>query len=191
MNLKNCFLIACIFTTFSIFAQDKYEIETKTSIVEWIGEKVTGSHTGTVKINKGHVLVDRNAIINGKLEMDMTSIIVTDITNESSKEKLQGHLNSPDFFSIEKFPTAKLKIIEVKPIKGNSYSITAELTIKDITEKVQIPATILMEENKLVVIGEAKIDRTKFDIRYGSGSFFDNLGDKAIDNIFTIKFQLK
>jgi len=168
----------------------EYVVNQKTSALEWTGKKVTGQHEGTIAIKEGKINVNDGVIQNGVLIIDMTSIIVTDLEDEGTNAKLKGHLSSDDFFGIQKHPTAILKIIKVESKGGDKYHIHGELTIKGITEKVEIPATIKMEENKLVAIGTAEIDRTKYGIKYGSGSFFDGLGDKAINDLFTVKFKV-
>lgn len=169
---------------------DEYAVNKKVSSIEWVGKKVTGSHNGTIKIKDGLINVEDGKIINGNLTIDMNSIVVLDLEDPETNAKLHGHLMSDDFFGVEKHPEAFLKINKVELIEGTKHHIHGELTIKDHSEKVEIPATILSEGNKIVAAGEIKIDRTKYGIKYGSGSFFDDLGDKAIDNEFIVKFKV-
>ncbi|MEQ8625897.1 MAG: YceI family protein [Vicingaceae bacterium] len=166
------------------------KVNNKISSIEWIGKKVTGQHEGTIKVKEGLINVEDGNLSNGMLVIDMSSIIITDIKDPETNAKLAGHLNSDDFFGVENHPTATLKINSTKKVEGENYIIMADLTIKGHTEKVEIPATIKMEEDKVVAVGEVEIDRTKFGIRYGSGSFFDDLGDKAIYDNFTVKFKV-
>lgn len=167
-----------------------YSVDTKVSSIEWTGEKVTGSHEGTIMVKEGSVVIEDGKIVSGTLFIDMTSIKVTDIEDEGTNAKLKGHLSSDDFFGVKAHPTAQLKITSVKHTEGKQHIIVGELTIKGTTQAVEIPATIMMEDNKVVVIGETKIDRTKYDIRYGSGQFFDGLGDRMIYDEFTVKFKV-
>ncbi len=167
-----------------------YTVDQKVSSIEWVGEKVTGSHMGTIMVETGKVMMEDGKIIGGNLNINMNSIVVTDIEDEGTNAKLKGHLMSDDFFGVKAHPKSMLKIVSVKQLKDKQHIITADLTIKGKTERVEIPVTVMMEDNKLVVIGETKIDRTKFDIRYGSGSFFEGLGDKMIYDEFTIKFKV-
>ena len=169
---------------------DKYKIKRENSSVEWLGKKVTGSHGGTIELKDGEILLENGKITSGIIYIDMTTIIITDIKDEKSNAKLLKHLVSPSFFHTEEYPIGKLKIEKVELQSGNQYIIFGNLSLKDITQRIEIPSTILMEENKIVAIGETKIDRTKFDIRYGSNSFFDNLGDKAILDDFVVKFKV-
>ena len=168
----------------------EYLVNKEISKVEWVGKKVTGSHEGTIKIKNGSVSLANNKISKGNLIIDMKTIEITDIADTKTNAKLKGHLISSDFFGVEEFPTASLKINEVKYLKDNKVELMCDLTIKEFTAKIMVPASVILEKNKLVVIGEVEIDRTKYDIRYGSGSFFDNLGDKAINDDFTIKFKV-
>lgn len=191
--MKRLFSTAtALFLSIALFAggNEEYKVKKEMSSLDWIGKKVTGSHNGTISIKDGMVMVENGKITGGTLIVDMTTIIVEDIEDAETNAKLVGHLNSDDFFGSANNPTSTLKINKVEQIKGDNYTIHADLTIKGKTEKVEIPATIKNKDGKLVVVGETQIDRTKFDIKYGSGSFFDNLGDKAIDNLFTIKFKV-
>lgn len=171
-------------------AEETYTVNLRTSTLEWTGKKVTGSHNGKISIQEGRINVADGAIIGGTIIIDMQSIVVSDIEDEGTNAKLKGHLSSDDFFGVGSHPTATFKIISVKKKEGENYTIKADLTIKGKTETIEFPALVKMEENKLVAIGTAEIDRTKYDIKYGSGSFFDNLGDKAIDDTFSVKFKI-
>ena len=83
-----------------------------------------------------------------------------------------------------------MSVVKSQRIDEKRLKITADLTIKEITKRIEFEVTLLIEGKKMVAIGEVDIDRTQFDIRYGSGSFIDNLGDKAIKDLFTIKFKV-
>ena len=119
----------------------------------------------------------------------MTSIACTDLEGEMAG-KLVGHLMSPDFFSTADFPTATLDILKVAP-KGmnDEYKITGNLTIKETTKEVKFYATVSDNAG----MADLEIDRTEFDVRYGSSSFFGFLGDKTIydEFDFNVKLSLK
>ncbi len=170
--------------------EKELKVNKKISSIEWTGKKVTGQHQGTIMLKEGSINVDGDQLINGILVIDMNTIMVTDIEDEETNAKLKGHLYSDDFFGVKKNPTAVLKINSTKKVKDDNYIIMADLTIKGHTEQIEIPAVIMMVDDKVVVIGEVEIDRTKFGIKYGSGSFFDDLGDKAIYDNFTVKFKI-
>lgn len=170
--------------------KQEFSVDKKVSKLEWVGKKVTGQHEGTINVESGTIQVSDGKITGGMLSIDMNSIIITDLEDPETNAKLKGHLESDDFFGIKNHPKASLKINEVKHIEGKKHEIIADLTIKGKTEKVVIPANIIMEDNKVVAIGEVAIDRTKFGIKYGSGQFFEDLGDRMIDDEFIVKFKV-
>ena len=165
---------------------EKKEVKVSESKVTWKGYKVTGSHDGNINLKSGHLEMKGKELVGGEFVVDMTSIVVTDLEAGKGKEKLEGHLKSADFFGVESNPTSKLVFTSVKPMNDNSYTVTGDLTIKGITKPVTL--VVSMFENK--ASATLKIDRTKYDIKYGSGSFFDNLGDKAIYDDFDLVVDL-
>lgn len=150
------------------------------SSVTWHASKVTGSHFGKVPISDAKLDYTNGKITGGSFEMDMSNLTVEDITDAGSNQKLTGHLKSDDFFSVAKFPKAMMKITNVKTTDGKTYEITANLTIKGVTTPVTFPATLAMANGKMVTTAEIKFDRTKYDIKYRSGSYFEDLADKLI-----------
>jgi polyisoprenoid-binding protein YceI len=174
--------IALSFTTID----GKKEIKVEKSKVVWKGYKVTGSHQGVIAIKSGHLNFNDGKLTGGDFIIDMSTITSTDLEGEY-KGKLEGHLKSDDFFGIEKFPTASLIFTKVSSISKNSYKVTGGLTIKGKTEIISFNLSIY--GNKANV--SLKIDRTKFDVRYGSTSFFDGLKDKAIYDEFDLVADLE
>lgn len=167
-----------------------YKVDNKLSNLEWTGKKVTGEHSGTIMVKEGNIMVENNMIKGGSILFDMNTINCTDLEGEY-KGKLEGHLQSEDFFNVAAHSTAKLEIKSVKKGEGEDmYDVTADLTIKGITQPITFPAVVKMENGKLVAIGSVDVDRTKYSIQYGSGQFFEGLGDKMIYDDFTIKFKL-
>jgi polyisoprenoid-binding protein YceI len=129
-------------------------------------------------------------IMAGTFEMDMNSINNTDVADKGYNEKFVGHLKSDDFFSTAKYPKATF-VLTKSSSKGNgNYDVSGKLTIKGISNEVTFPAQITADGKQLKASAKITVDRTKFDIKYGSGSFFDNLGDKAIDNNFILDVNL-
>ena len=188
-TLKNLAIITFVtlftasFTTISI---EKKEVKVKNSKVVWKGYKVTGSHEGTISINSGTLMFQDNKLTGGEFEINMTSINTTDLEGEY-KDKLDGHLKSDDFFGIETYPTATLVFKNVTSSGKNAYNVTGDLTVKGKTNPVSF--TISIYGNKATA--SLKIDRTKYDVRYGSTSFFDNLKDKAIYDEFDLVADLE
>ena len=164
----------------------KKEVNVNESKVTWKGYKVTGSHEGTIELKSGHLMMDGKKLTGGEFVVDMTSITNLDMASGEGKEKLEGHLKSDDFFGVENYPTAKLVITSAEPMNKNSYSVKGDLTIKGKTNPVTFVVSIY--ENKATAT--LKVDRAKYDVRYGSGSFFDNLGDKTIYDEFDLVVDL-
>ncbi|MCB2377745.1 YceI family protein [Hymenobacter sp. BT635] len=172
-----------------------YKVQPQLSTLGWVGKKVTGQHNGTIQFKSGDVAVNGNKITGGTFVVDMNSLKVTDITDADTNGKLVGHLRADDFFGVEKNPTATFKITKITPIKGaaanaNNSTVTGNLTIKGITKPVTFPAILDVKNGVASAVGTATIDRTQFDIKYGSKSFFESIGDKAIDNDFTLSFNV-
>lgn len=168
-----------------------YEIDTKESKVVWTGSKITGSsHTGHISIDNGTMDVQGKTITGGNLNIDMNSIVVTDIEDEKSNNKLVGHLKNDDFFSVDKYPNASFQISSIEKTDVSEYKVVGKLTMKGKTGEISFPAKINISGGKITAYGTAQVDRTKWGIRYGSGSFFDGLGDRAIRDNFEIKFEL-
>ncbi len=168
-----------------------YEASLSDSEIQWQAYKVTGQHDGIVKLSSGELEIKDSKIVGGNFVADMTSITVQDLSGES-KGKLEGHLKSPDFFGVENYPKAKFVITEAFPVgETGEYRIKGDLTIKEDTNPIAFNAELTEEGNMLVANAEFKVDRSKYNVRYGSGSFFDNLGDKTIYDEFDLAITLK
>ena len=185
---SNLFLLFALMATMS-FAQ-KHQVDVKTSSVLWHAEKFTGEHDGTVQIKSGEIELKKDALVGGNLVIDMTTIKCTDIEGEWS-DKLVRHLKSPDFFGVEKFPTSNIMIESVAETKEGEYDVRAVLTIKGISQPMNFKASLTKTEKTIQLTATLIIDRSKFDVRYGSSSFFDDLGDKTIYDEFTMKVDIK
>lgn len=184
--MKKTVLVLLVFlTTITLTAQAK-KIDLKKSTITWTGKKVTGEHSGSLSFKEGTLLFKNKKVSGGSFTADMTTLSNTD-QKGSGKEKLEGHLRSADFFNIEEHKTAKLEFKTIAEKKPNVYSITADLTIKGKTNPVKFDLTVAGKTAST----EFSIDRTKFGIQYGSGSFFDDLGDRTIYDEFDLKVFLK
>ncbi|MBT2161819.1 YceI family protein [Zobellia barbeyronii] len=167
-------------------AEEKKEVKTETSTITWKAYKVTGSHTGTVNIKSGTLAFDGDKLTGGEFAVDMTTLVATDLEGES-KGKLEGHLKSEDFFSTEKNAEATLVFTNVEAKGKNAYEVTGDLTIKGITKPVTFDVSIYGSK----ATASVKVDRTAYDIKYASGNFFENLGDKTIYDEFDLVVDLE
>ncbi len=170
-------------------------IDLQKSQIEWVGKKITGSHNGTIQLSSGNVLVKNQNEIIGEFIIDMNSIVCMDIENENYNTKFVNHLKNDDFFSVDQFPTSKLVIKKSVSLKENksgwTHNLYADLTIKGITKEIVFPSKIVFNSNHIVsAFAEFTVDRTLFNIEYGSSSFFPNIADKAIDNEMYFKVNL-
>ncbi len=168
-----------------------YSVDVKASKGKWTGYKVTGQHTGGVNLQKGTLTFEGDVLVGGNFDIDMNSITCTDMEGEYGN-KLVGHLKSEDFFGVDKYPVARLNIVRaIAQSSSGDYKIIGDLTIKSTTKQVKFFAKVVKGVDGIIV-SSAKlvIDRSDFDVRYGSGSFFDGLGDKTIYDEFDIEVNL-
>ena len=157
-------------------ADNIYNIETAQSQITWTGREVsTSSHYGTLDFVSGNFEISNGAIVNGEFIVDMTSINNQDMEGDS-KARLEGHLKSDDFFSVESYPTAAISINSSELISDGKWNVSADLSIKGFTH----PVNFEMISSEDGWSANLVFDRSKYDVRFRSGSFFENLGDKLI-----------
>ena len=171
-----------------------HEVNAEKSAIFWTGKKVTGMHTGTLNLKGGSVEVENGIPVGTTMVMDMKTIDVTDLQGDM-KDRLKGHLNSDDWFATETHPEAVFKSTSFTPIKGAqnrdaNYTVKGMLTIKGITNEVEFPAFVAVRDEGVIANGKITLDRSKWEIKYGSGSFFEGLGDKTIYDDFDMNFVL-
>ncbi|SFR31712.1 Polyisoprenoid-binding protein YceI [Robiginitalea myxolifaciens] len=191
MKKQVAFLALALAFSTAAQATEPIEKETKTvnaekSTVTWKAYKVTGSHTGTVDLNSGALMFEDGALVGGEFSVNMTTLTATDLEGDS-RAKLVGHLKSDDFFSVEKYNESTLVFTGIKSTGKNSYEVTGDLTIKGITKPVTFDLSVYGSKATATL----KVDRAAYDVRYGSGSFFDNLGDKTIYDEFDLVVDLE
>ena len=196
MKKNSLFLLVVVFIASAFtFSKDEkkktaYQVDPVESKIKWHGKKVTGEHFGDIALKGGSLELSGNEIVGGRFEVDMNSITNHDIKDEDSRKKLVGHLKSDDFFGVEQYPTSVFEITEVNKKSGNKYDITGDLTIRGITNSISFPATVAVVNDKVTAEAEIVIDRSKYNVKFGSGSFFDNLGDRLIYDDFTLNIAL-
>jgi polyisoprenoid-binding protein YceI len=185
--MKRALLLLTISGLFlvNVRAQNKLSADTTKTKLLWLGEKVTGQHTGTINLQSGWLNWQDNKIVSGEFNIDMASLKETE-----NNERLLGHLKSDDFFGVAKYPLAKLVITGSTPFDKGSGVVSGTLTIKDVTNPIEFKATMQKKDDGTWFFANITVDRTKYNIRYGSGSFFDNLGDKTIYDEFKLKVNL-
>lgn len=183
-------ILAIVFGSLTMaVAQSSYGVNPEKSNLKWVGKKVTGQHNGIISVSDGSLTVNDGNITAGTFTIDMTSIEVLDLTGDM-KGKLEGHLASDDFFSVANNPTATFTITKAESKGGNKFDITGNLTIKGITNEISFPAKVVLNKAGFIADAEFTIDRTKWDVRYGSGSFFEGLGDKTIYDDIELKLYV-
>ena len=193
MNSFKSFSLLFYFTFFALTAQGiesnsqtLLKINTEKSTLKWIGEKITTSqHSGSLDFKSGEMTFKGGLVVSGNFIVDMTSISVEDISG-SGKKRLEGHLKSDDFFSVDKHDKALLSIKGSKKT-DKGFLVDANLTIKDLTHPIQF--------NMVSIEGgynaDLVFDRSKYNVRFRSGSFFENLGDKLIIDDIVLSSELR
>ncbi len=162
------------------------------SNIKWTGKKVTGSHYGTVNVRQGNMVLGSDGKLKSAyVQVDMRTISCDDLTDTETNAKLVGHLKSDDFFGVETHPYAEIKLNDFKSGRdANTYTASGTLTIKGKTEPVSFEFRYRDDGNNAQAMGKLVFDRSKYDVRYGSSSFFDNLGDKVIYNDVELEFTM-
>jgi len=178
-----------VLTSTTLFSQE-FKVDTKASQLKWRGEKVTGEHWGYVDLKSGSLTVENGKLTDGEFATDMSTITVKDLEPGEWNDKLLGHLKSDDFFSVAKHPESTFDIRIVKDLGNNKVKITGDLTIKGIKKQISFVATYKIQGDKITAEADMVVDRTRYDIQYGSGSFFDSLGDKTIYDDFTLSIKI-
>lgn len=189
--MKTTFILTVLVAVmaFSASAQSHKQelvVDAAKSTLAWTGKKVTGEHHGKISLKEGSVTVKDYKIVSGKFVIDMNSITDEDLPAGEWNDKLVGHLKSDDFFGVANYPEAVLVLTGSTPLTNGKTNILGNLTIKGITHPVNFEATQSDKEYTAVIT----VDRSQYNVRYGSGKFFENLGDKTIYDDFTLDIKL-
>jgi polyisoprenoid-binding protein YceI len=155
----------------------------KTILTNWIDE-------GTIALSSGGVKIEDGLITSGNIVIDMNSISSTKTGANNGENQLSAHLKSADFFNAEVHPTSEFKMTSISLGQNGLYNITGDLTIKETTKNIEFPILFSMKDNNIFVNGQITINRADFDVRFGSSSFFNDLGDNLIDDNFILKLNL-
>ncbi|MBT8273978.1 MAG: YceI family protein [Bacteroidia bacterium] len=170
----------------------KYVANSDASMIEWKGFKPTGTHNGSIKIENGVMTLNDGKIESGTFLIDMNSIVDLDMPADNEMNgKLVGHLKSADFFDVEKYPNAAFEVTGFED-KDGKMMLSGNLKLKEKQNNVTFPVTVSTDGDQLTLTSETfTIDRSKWDVKYGSKSFFDDLGDKFINDDIELKITLK
>lgn len=194
---KVFFAIASVIFAFSYgyaIANVNLDVNTDKSIVKWVGKKVTGQHNGTINFSNGKMKVKDGKLTGGEFFIDMSSIVVLDITDKNLNQKLKGHLESDDFFNAKDYPKAKFAIKSAKFLKstaqGDNYDVTGEMVIRGKKKTITVPVTLLKTDNDYVAKAKFTLNRADYNVKYNSGSFFKNLGDNLIYDDFELDMEV-
>lgn len=171
-----------------------FKVDAGQSTVTWNATKVVGGHNGTVAVKSGTIEWNQGVLGVADVVMDMNAIVCLDISNENANAKLVNHLRSEDFFHVDKFPEARFKttsITVVPSIEGDDrYEVSGQLTIKGVAHPATFTCEVERSTKELKVSGDLTFDRTRYGIQYRSGSFFDGLGDRMINDEVKLTFEL-
>ncbi|MEM0992195.1 MAG: YceI family protein [Bacteroidota bacterium] len=174
-----------------------YSVDTESSTINWQGYKkfdIGDEHTGTIKISDGSLALTGDQLTAGEFTIDMTSMESIDLAGTDGAGKLIGHLQSPDFFSIEEYPTASFAITKVEAVEGSAdvtHNITGNLTMRGQTKQITIPANVSIADGKITAVApEFTIDRTQWGVEYGNEGIAGLAKDKVISNDLTLKIML-
>ncbi len=174
----------------------EFVVDTTSSVIEWQGEKPTGTHTGTIDIAQGSFYANDSIVESGTFVIDMNSIDVTDLEGEE-KMNLENHLKGTvegkegDFFNVNEYPDATFEVTGVNETNGQTM-LQGNLTLKGETKNVEFPVNIDMNGDTMELTSEGfTIDRTKWNVNYGSKSVFDSLGDNFINDEIELTIKVK
>jgi polyisoprenoid-binding protein YceI len=186
--MKNIILILVIVgSILSTNAQKKLKIDTSKSVIKWTGSNLFkfNKHYGTVKFTSGEIIFKNDSITGGHFKIDMNTIINTD---GKYNKMLVWHLKNEDFFNVEKYPKAELKIRSIKYSEDTQIEVEANLTIKDSTQTVNYKAILENSNDTMVLKSNFIIDRTRWGVNYESKSLLGSLKDDIISD--AIEFEV-
>lgn len=191
--ITSIFALALIATTsFAHSDKGRLTVNEKNSTFNWTGSKITGDkHSGTLTVKSGSISVDKGNIVSANIAIDMLSMTCTDDMHQRAKIKFIGHLESPDFFNTAEHSTAYFVLSSFDKGKDGNYIVKGKLTIKGITNDISFPAKAAVSDSGVSLDADVVFDRSKYDIQYGSGSFFEGLGDNLINDNVMVKLHIE
>lgn len=176
---------------------ERFVVNVEGSQIEWKGFKPTGTHNGTISIKNGEISTTDDVVVSGDFVIDMTTITSHDLEGEK-KVNLESHLKGTiegkegDFFNVTKYPEATFEITDMAAIENDRFNLSGNLKIKDIENNITFPVLATVKGDSLAIKSETfTIDRTKWNVNYGSKSVFDNLGDNFVNDEIELKITVK
>ena len=172
-----------------------YKINAEKSLIEWAGRSPSSKHHGTVRITEGKITVI-DGKVSGKIEINMESINNIDLEGDPLQPVLISHLKSDDFFFVKMFPTAKFTIQSAFPLKNPTLSapnfeVHGTLELRGVCAEIQFPATLSrLEDGQCSVEAHFDIDRTRWNIIYGSSRFFRHLGMHLVFDLISLQMRI-
>ena len=177
--------------TLSLSSGD-YVMDNDNSSIKWTGRELsTKSHYGSLQMKNGSLTVNTDGTVNGIIKIDMTTIDCEDLQGRS-KASLERHLRSDDFFSVESHPIATLTFKSEGGIgAGNKLAFNGDLEIKGISHPISFESELKSVDPKVSALVDMTFDRSKYNVRFRSGTFFQNLGDKLIYDDIEISVDIR
>lgn len=172
-----------------------YQVDTNQSSIQWTGRNPASTHFGYVKIATGELAV-KDGTISGTCDIDMNSITNQNLEGDDLQSVLVAHLKSDDFFLTRLFPTAKFNILRSRPVEDPfltvpNHEINGTLELRGAKIQQDFMATITRTpENGLAAEAHFDIDRTRWNIIYGSTRFFEHLGMHLVFDLISIQLRI-
>ena len=166
----------------------EYTMDKDKTVVQWSGTKVGTIEEGTVTLRSCTFSIDHGILEKGEMVIEMNGIKATSQKGKAARE-LTEHLRSEDFFNVAQFPTASFVVSSTRADGMGSLLLSGALTIKGKTKEMDARIRFASTDPVIATL-DFIFDRSDFDVRFGSGSFFEDLGDNLISDMVGIKMAL-
>lgn len=177
-------------------SKKQLKVSIEKSWIKWTGRNIGNLHWGAIKLKQGALQVDNGNLTGGSFTINMDSIQCDDITDSALNKLLVWHLKNPDFFEAEAYPEAHFRISAVKDISDATpgkpnIEIAGDLTIKGLSNAIAFQAvTGWNSDGVLFAQTVLDIDRTRWNVMYGSGKFFERLGMHLVNDLISLQLYI-
>jgi len=177
------------------FEDGKYDVDIEQSLIEWAGRNPNTKHFGTLRLSRGGVRIEGEKIT-GDFDLDMRSIVNMSLEGDELQPVLIAHLKSDDFFFVENFPKATFTIQQAVPaaaatLSAPNYVVAGTLSLRGIEGEVRFDATVSkLEDGVLAAEAHFDMDRTRWNVIYGSSRFFKHLGMHLVFDPISIQIKI-